>query len=588
MRFFKEIYARIFSISYKRLVKIMSAKIFSLKTKIIILLSVLILFVTITLTIVYVHNLNQLVSSNTKLFSQTMMSSEKEDLQHKIDLASNILEMFYKKTTPKYMEAVVKKGLVLHQEQLFNQLNSIYNLYKNRETTQEIKKRLKNIVRYSHYGGNGYFWINDMNNKMIMHPIRPEYNNKTFINTPLVPFVELGVTALKKEKTDRTFIKYKFYNPTTKLYDFKVSLVRIFKPFHWVIGTGRYLSDVTPMIKQEALKSIEASRYGKSGYFWVNNMNYKMIMHPIKPEYDNKFFINSAKVPFVSLGVDALKKSKTGSAVIQYSFYNPATRMYENKLSIVKKFKPWNWVIGTGVYLNNMNHSLKKVKENKKIEEHKLIVKILMLSVIIILLVFVIAYYLITTFIINPMNSLTTEKKYFEEIAQIDYLTNILNRRAFYQEIDKYFSYAKRNELEISVMMIDIDFFKKVNDTYGHEAGDYILQMLTKGVKESIRNEDIFGRLGGEEFGICILNADAKSLCKIANKIRKNIENQEIIYQNKTIKITISIGGYNLFENRDDDFKIAFNKADKALYEAKETGRNKVVLFENSLTCEKN
>ena len=255
-------------------------------------------------------------------------------------------------------------------------------------------------------------------------------------------------------------------------------------------------------------------------------MDYKMVMHPIKPEYNGKVFINSSKVPFVSLGVDALKNSVKESAIIKYSFYNPATGKYEDKLSIVKVFKPWNWVIGTGVYLNTINESIKNVKHNKTLEEQKLIIKIVMISFSIIVTVLLLAYYLVTKFIVNPMNRLSNEKEYFEEISQIDFLTNILNRRAFYQEIEKCFAYAQRNNLQVSVMMIDIDFFKKVNDTYGHDAGDYVLKTVAKVVNDNIREEDIFGRLGGEEFGICILNSNNDSLCKIANKIRTSIEDK--------------------------------------------------------------
>lgn len=558
----------------------------SLKVKITILLSILIIFVSFTLTAIYIQNLNTLVNSNVSLVSKTMIENEKKELQNKVDLASNILEMYYKRATPDYMEDVVKKRLISHQEQLFHQLNSIYNLYKDIESKTNLKHRLEKIVKYARYGNNGYFWINNMDNMMVMHPIKPSYDNKIFIDTPLVPFVQLGVDRLKKEKKDSVFIKYKFYNPATKLYEFKVSLVKRFKPYDWVIGTGRYISDVTPLVKQQALKSIQASRYGKNGYFWINDTNYKMIMHPIKPEYNNKIFIDSAEVPFVSLGVDSLKNTLKDSSVIKYSFYNPATGKYEDKLSIVKIFKPWNWIIGTGVYLNGINKSIEDVKKNKTIEEHKLIVNIITIGLIIIMVVLFLAYYLITKFIVNPMNTLSTEKEYFEEIAQIDFLTNILNRRAFYQEIEKYFAYAKRNDIQVSVMMIDIDFFKKVNDTYGHDAGDFVLKTVAKVVKNSIREEDIFGRLGGEEFGICILNSTNESLCQIANKIRTNIQSKEMKYNGTIIKITISIGGYNLYTHL-EDFKIAFNKADKALYEAKETGRNKVEIYDDKIICDR-
>ena len=85
---------------------------------------------------------------------------------------------------------------------------------------------------------------------------------KIFINTPKVPFVQLGVDALKKCNCDKTFIKYQFYNPATKKYEFKVSLVRVFKPYNWIIGTGSYISNITKQIQDNTLDSIKHLRYG--------------------------------------------------------------------------------------------------------------------------------------------------------------------------------------------------------------------------------------------------------------------------------------------------------------------------------------
>jgi diguanylate cyclase (GGDEF)-like protein len=128
--------------------------------------------------------------------------------------------------------------------------------------------------------------------------------------------------------------------------------------------------------------------------------------------------------------------------------------------------------------------------------------------------------------------------------------------------------------------MIDIDFFKQVNDTYGHDAGDKVLQTLVKVVRESIREEDIFGRLGGEEFAICILNTTPEALSNIANKIRLNVENREILYKDQVIKITISMGGYNVYTDS-ENFTVALDKADKALYKAKSRGRNRVIIYDD-------
>ena len=561
----------------------MLEQIHSLKIKIIILLSVLISVITIIMSLIFIADLDKLVSSNIKLFSTTLISNEKKELQNKIDLASNILNVHYQETKPKYIEKTVKKILISHQQQLFSQLNSFYNLNKDKYSKQKLKDKLKLLVKYARYGSNGYFWINDMDYKMVMHPIRPEYDKNIFISTPKVPFVELGVNSLKNTNKNQEFIKYRFYNPATKKYEFKVSLVRVFKPYNWVIGTGQYLSDITPMVKEQALEDIKSLRYGNNGYFWVNDIDYKMVMHPIKPEYNGKTFINTPKVPFVELGVNAIKKSGNDTAIIEYSFYNPATQKYERKMSVVKLFKPWNWIIGTGVYLNAIDNSIEQVKVSKDNEETKFILSAVLFTILIIIATILTAYYLTVHFIVKPMSGLLSEKKYFEEISQIDYLTNILNRRAFFKAVDKYLAYARRNNLSVSVIMIDIDHFKNVNDTYGHEAGDCVLKDLAETIENCIREEDIFGRLGGEEFGLCILNDDDSTLCTIAQKVRKAVEERVVTYKGVDIKFTISLGGYRL-TSKTEKFEMALNKADEALYMAKNSGRNKVILH-GELAC---
>ncbi len=552
----------------------------SLKIKIIILLSVLIITITVVMATLYIQNLNTLVDSNIQLFSTTLMENEKKELKNKIDLASNILQMYYEQTEPKYIENVVKQTLISHQQQLFSQLSSFYEKNKHKYSRDKLEKQLKLLVEYARYGSNGYFWINDMNYTMIMHPIKPEYNGKTFANAPKVPFVSLAINSLKNSKEKEAFIKYKFYNPATKKYEFKVSLVKVFEPFHWIIGTGQYLSDITPLIKKRALADIEALRYGESGYFWINDMNYTMIMHPIKQEYDGKVFIDTPKVPFVELGVNALNKSTKESAIIKYVFYNPATKRYEKKLSVVKLFKPWNWVIGTGVYLNRIDTSIENIKILKDNEESRFIYKTVILAILTILTTIAIASYLIVKFIVKPVKNLNDEKEHFEEISQIDFLTNILNRRAFFNEANKYFAYAKRNGINFSIMMIDIDHFKQINDIYGHEAGDEVLKKLAQLIRTSIRKEDIFGRLGGEEFGLCLLHTDQFSVHSVAEKIRASIEKTPVIYKEHTIEFTISIGYYTI-ELESEDVKRALNKADMALYRAKSSGRNKVEVYKN-------
>lgn len=162
--------------------------------------------------------------------------------------------------------------------------------------------------------------------------------------------------------------------------------------------------------------------------------------------------------------------------------------------------------------------------------------------------------------------------------ANYDVLTKIFNRREALRKSEKIYNKVKKYYDSYWVMMVDVDNFKKINDTYGHQTGDKVLASIAKVIKESIRECDIVGRYGGEEF-IVIVKDDKNSYLKIAERIRNNVENTVInIGENEIIKVTSSTG-ITKMDATDKTFQQIISEADKALYEAKNSGKNKVVAY---------
>ncbi len=376
----------------------------SIKAKIAVLIFGVIVILAFVSSFVAGDKINSSTKRNIKEFRSVIMTQKKQDLIDKSEIMADVINSYYKKTLPKEVEKTVKKSLDKRMDILFNILNTTYDKSKDKISKKALEENIKNLVKSARYGKSGYFWINDFHYKMVMHPIKPSLTGKVFINTPKVPFVQLAVDALKKCKSDKTYIKYKFYNPATKKYEFKVSLVRVFKPYNWIIGTGSYISDVTPVLKKDALEAIKRTRFGKSGYFWVNDMHYKMIMHPVKPSLTGKVFINTPKVPFVQLGVDALKKTGKDYAFIKYRFYNPKTKKYEEKLSIVRYFKPWGWVIGTGTYLKDIDKTIANTNKIADSENRSAVMILIYSNILIALLALVFSLFLSKKYIIKPIN----------------------------------------------------------------------------------------------------------------------------------------------------------------------------------------
>ena len=173
-----------------------------------------------------------------------------------------------------------------------------------------------------------------------------------------------------------------------------------------------------------------------------------------------------------------------------------------------------------------------------------------------------------------------TDKKIIEEISIRDGLTSIFNRRHFNEVFPDFINSAKRNKEHICFMILDIDYFKQYNDSYGHLQGDFALKSVGSVLaKASQRSYDFAFRVGGEEFALIFYNDDYKSACAYVEKIRDNVEKLKIEHQeNKASKyVTISIG-FTYFPNPGDfTLNQMYEEVDSLLYQAKEKGRNQVV-----------
>ena len=170
-----------------------------------------------------------------------------------------------------------------------------------------------------------------------------------------------------------------------------------------------------------------------------------------------------------------------------------------------------------------------------------------------------------------------------QNMADTDVLTGLLSRRAFIGKMERIISRAQHNNTALSFLVMDIDNFKNINDTYGHFIGDELLKAFAAVMKDCFRTEDIIGRLGGEEFAVAISNIDNASALKVAERLRREIEMVSILSNDTSVSTTISIG--IAYRHQDvNGYETLFREADAALYRAKNTGRNSIILAESSVT----
>ena len=181
----------------------------------------------------------------------------------------------------------------------------------------------------------------------------------------------------------------------------------------------------------------------------------------------------------------------------------------------------------------------------------------------------------------NLTQELESKNKILDNLANVDGLTGVYNHRYFQNSLDQEISRCMRNGSSLSLLLLDIDHFKKFNDTYGHQAGDFVLTEFAKILRDNVRRHDVVARYGGEEFVIILPETEKDEAVSVAEKLRVAIETAAFDDQRESYNVTASFGVSNSTPATEDDFsKDNFiGQADQALYQAKEKGRNKVIAY---------
>ncbi len=223
-------------------------------------------------------------------------------------------------------------------------------------------------------------------------------------------------------------------------------------------------------------------------------------------------------------------------------------------------------------YLANQFESAKQEEEISKLNKTKnnVIIVVLLLSIVIFIIL------LFTYTIYRKNKKINRLNKLFKELSITDSITKLQNRRFLDEYLDKNWHLFKKSNMMISFMMIDIDYFKKYNDNYGHLEGDKALISVASDIKNACRKSDFAARYGGEEFIVIMINTDKDEAISLAEKIKESIYNRNIKHEYSSIsdRVTVSIGIYSANICDVDAYSEYIKKADEALYKSKEKGRN--------------
>ncbi|RXK00801.1 chemotaxis protein [Arcobacter sp. CECT 8989] len=444
----------------------------SIKGKLLLISLIAIVLVTVITAVQSIYSIKGLSKKDVENFRKEAYLKKEKELQNYVSLAMKTVDSYYKRTAIDKVKVEVQEELKKQTGFLFSILEAEYKRLNGKVSQEEIKQRLRSIVEGTRYGKTGYFWINDTDAVIVMHPIKPQLNNKD-----LSEFKDKGgkkiftVFADVAKKDGAGFVDYVWPKPGFEKPQPKVSFVKLFEPFNWVVGTGEYVSDVSANLKKDALQAIKNMGYGNNGYFWINDSHPKMVMHPIKPSLDGKDLSavkdKAGKLLFNEMSKVANAKSEGG--LVKYMWEKPGKDVPQQKFSFVQRFEPWDWIIGTGEYVDDVEDSILAMEQRTNDEINSIIIYILIFVFISIIIIYAVYSYLVKKVIGDPLENLRDAIENLKNSNSNDMIEK-KNNDEIGNVVDSFNSYIKslQDEQEQDAVVIEEvkDVIQKVNNGF--------------------------------------------------------------------------------------------------------------------------
>ncbi len=349
------------------------------------LFQILVVILTIGLLCsVFTYKINGYADNEINNYKKEVTQLKKKELQDLVALAESTVNSYYEKSTN---IAALKKDKAEDIKRVidacYTQITSFIRNNEKIMSRSEIETGIKKLISSIRYSDGNYVWINDMHPRMIMHPTSPELNGKdvsaTTDSTGKHLFKEMVNIC---SKNGEGMVSYMWKKPGERKETLKISYVKRIPQLDWIIGTGAWVDDITSDMKEEALERLSGMRLENGNYFWVNGMDYTMIMHPIKPQLNGSNLKNLTDSKGKFFFREMIEEcASSGEGMTRYYWPKPGKQEDVPKLSYVKLFKPWGWVIGMGVYLDSIDEAVALKKQNQNQTVRNILGVIAMLAV---------------------------------------------------------------------------------------------------------------------------------------------------------------------------------------------------------------
>ncbi len=568
--------------------------------------------VIIVTTLLVINIYNESLEKSIDKLESNLIDIEKKAIQTKVNSIADLII---------HQKSILKDDLKLRIKQrvanAINTADTIYHQYKDTKTPDEIKNIITTTLRPLQWNnGESYIWIVDYHGVLQLG----SDNLSHLEGTSILDFKDAeGLEVIKEEinlckKEGKGYLWDTFSKPGEDLdKQFRqLAFVKSLGHYDWYVGTAEFLTTAIKKRNRKLLKGIEKLGGPVNNYIFIINTKGDMLLNPSRPEMVGKniFTLNSTLTEKNYHKIKNALQDKD-QAFLSYLWINPKTQQEETKYTYAHTIADSDWIIGSGFYSSTIKN---KVAEQARLMHEDYYSKfkyLIFISALFLVFGLIISYflsqYLKNSFFmyrrkikksaadIQMLNENLEEKmqkrtKELQErtaqlqiLAHKDALTGLPNRVLFTDRLEQGITKAKRHKEGLALFFIDLDKFKHINDSLGHEVGDSVLKVVAKRLEDIIRKEDTLARLSGDEFTIImeeLTYPEASSL--LAEKILKTLA-EVIVIDEHMLYVSGSIG-ISLYPQDATDAQSLLKYADTAMYKAKEEGHNNFQFYSAEMT----
>lgn len=547
-------------------------------------------YLPIAIILIFTVVLNFFIVKDNKVKVNILVESVRTDVigTQKQKIKSNIDQLYQQINHEKMLiEQIAREKLRFRVDTAISIANGL--LLENQDKPiEEVKQLIIDALRPIRFdGGRGYFYISTLDGMNVMHPIRPELENTSILNR----MDSRGNYYIQRKKEElnnkgEAFNHYWYIKPGNGGEEFaKISFDRKFDAFNWYIGSGEYVLDIEEGVQQQVLGMLSSINVDDDGYIFVFDLDGDAKLINQKVITDHSIDVYKVNDELGKLLFNATEKKG-------FLLYNnklvEGANLLGPKISYFRVIDGWDWVIGTGFHTNRVSVFIKEKEKMLVTQGNEDLLKLLGLtlpfSLILTFLTVIVGRRVYRHFVtlerqvIDDFERLKLSRNEMQYMAKYDQLTDLPNRMQLTENIEKLIALSKLQNKKAAIVFVDLDDFKRINDQYGHAAGDQLLKQIGQRFETILGHHDCVSRFGGDEFIFCFSMLDNHEGAKCKVRQIQTLFMSPFLLDGVAVATKCSIG-VSIYPDHGANSEELISKADIVLYKSKEEQKGDVMFY---------